>query len=65
MKRLGELDAVSREFAQEHSERLWKQLVVGPTRGGEGGVSGKEALVAVGAGHRRGRGHQGARSCSA
>ena len=28
VKRLGNLDAVSREFAREHSERLWKQLVV-------------------------------------
>jgi hypothetical protein len=27
VKRMGALDAVSREFAQEHSERLWKQLV--------------------------------------
>ena len=30
VKRLGNLDAVSREFAREHSERLWKQLVVAP-----------------------------------
>lgn len=29
VKRLGGLDALSREFAREHSERLWKQLVVG------------------------------------
>src|SRR6267154_4646388 len=28
VKRIGELDAVSREFARGHSERLWKQLVV-------------------------------------
>src|SRR6187455_1709141 len=28
VKRLGNLDALSREFAREHSERLWKQLVV-------------------------------------
>src|SRR5688572_114185 len=27
VKRMGSLDALSREFAQEHSERLWKQLV--------------------------------------
>ena len=27
VKRMGNLDAVSREFALEHSERLWKQLV--------------------------------------
>ncbi|MCC7416287.1 MAG: DUF4153 domain-containing protein [Acidobacteria bacterium] len=35
VKRLGNLDAVAREFAREHSERLWKQLVIGPE--GEGG----------------------------
>lgn len=27
--RMGRLDALSREFAREHSERLWKQLVLG------------------------------------
>jgi len=30
VKRLGVLDEVSREFAREHSERLWKQLVLSP-----------------------------------
>jgi hypothetical protein len=28
VKRMGSLDSLSREFAQEHSERLWKQLVM-------------------------------------
>jgi len=28
VKRMGSLDALSREFAREHSERLWKQLVI-------------------------------------
>src|SRR6266545_1762789 len=28
VKRLGDLDALSREFAREHADRLWKQLVV-------------------------------------
>lgn len=28
VKRLGDLDSLSREFAREHSERLWKQLVM-------------------------------------
>lgn len=28
VKRLGALDELSREFAREHSDRLWKQLVV-------------------------------------
>ncbi|WP_299166241.1 permease prefix domain 1-containing protein [uncultured Arthrobacter sp.] len=30
IKRLGNLDAVSQEFAREHSDRLWKQLVLLP-----------------------------------
>ena len=30
VKRLGILDEVSQEFAREHSERLWKQLVLAP-----------------------------------
>ncbi|HEV3410748.1 MAG TPA: permease prefix domain 1-containing protein, partial [Chthoniobacterales bacterium] len=34
VKRLGSQDALSREFALEHSERLWKQLVVG-----DGGIA--------------------------
>jgi hypothetical protein len=28
VKRMGALDAISNEFAREHSDRLWKQLVV-------------------------------------
>ncbi len=28
VKRMGDLDALSREFAREHSARLWKQLVL-------------------------------------
>src|SRR3712207_5063856 len=35
VKRMGDLDALSREFAREHSERLWKQLVVSPSDSGE------------------------------
>jgi len=47
VKRLGELDALSREFAREHSERLWKRLVVADT--GEGASKwAREALVALG-----------------
>src|SRR6188768_836685 len=34
VKRMGDLDALSREFAREHSERLWKQLVVSPADDG-------------------------------
>ena len=35
VKRMGSLDALSREFAREHSERLWKQLVIAPDGAGE------------------------------
>src|SRR5215212_4027271 len=35
VKRMGKLDALSREFAREHSERLWKQLIVVPSDSGE------------------------------
>jgi hypothetical protein len=35
VKRMGNLDALSREFAREHSDRLWKQLVVAPSDSGE------------------------------
>jgi len=30
IKRMGNINAVSREFAREHSDRLWKQLVLMP-----------------------------------
>ena len=46
VKRLGELDTLSREFAREHSERLWKRLVVADTEAG-GTDSKREALVAL------------------
>jgi hypothetical protein len=35
VKRMGSLDELSREFAREHSERLWKQLVVPQAAAGE------------------------------
>jgi hypothetical protein len=35
VKRMGSLDALSREFARAHSERLWKQLVLVPSDFGE------------------------------
>jgi len=34
VKRMGSLDELSREFAREHSERLWKQLVLTGETGG-------------------------------
>ncbi len=47
VKRMGDLDALSREFAREHSDRLWKQLVVGPSDSGEPRAgAGTDAIVA-------------------
>src|SRR6188508_1410399 len=37
VKRMGNLDALSREFAREHADRLWKQLVMSPEVPGEAG----------------------------
>ncbi len=49
VKRMGDLDTLSREFAREHSERLWKQLVVVPADGGESQAKARtDAIVAVG-----------------
>jgi hypothetical protein len=49
VKRLGSLDALSREFAREHSERLWKQLVIAPEAAGEPGTGTRgEILVVLG-----------------
>jgi hypothetical protein len=44
VKRMGAIDALTREFAREHSDRLWKQLVV---------VAGSRRLIAYGAQRRR------------
>ncbi len=48
IKRLGGLDSVSREFANEYSERLWKQLVVAPAAGASSPSARREAAVAIG-----------------
>jgi hypothetical protein len=49
VKRMGDLDAVSREFAREHSDRLWKQLVLAPTESGEPRAAArKDGLIALG-----------------
>jgi hypothetical protein len=47
VKRMGELDALSREFAREHSERLWKQLVVAPEADAPTKTSRTEILVVL------------------
>ena len=46
VKRIGRLDALSNEFAREHSERLWKQLVLAPADAAEpqGGIT-RDAIV--------------------
>lgn len=48
VKRMGDLDSLSQEFAREYSERLWKQLVVPPGAGEGPSRSTREAVVAVG-----------------
>src|SRR5690606_15314703 len=45
---LGDLDALSREFAREHSERLWKQLVVDSSATPEPRAIARDAVVAFG-----------------
>ncbi|MEV0078096.1 permease prefix domain 1-containing protein [Nocardia neocaledoniensis] len=47
VKRMGSLDAISREFAREHSERLWKQLVLVPTESEEAERQGNRELAVV------------------
>lgn len=47
VKRMGSLDALSREFARAHSERLWKQLVLAPDDHATASASRREILVAV------------------
>src|SRR6266540_2200526 len=45
VKRMGSLDELSREFAREHSERLWKQLVLtGGTAGPAADTRSRRAL---------------------
>jgi PadR family transcriptional regulator, regulatory protein PadR len=42
VKRLGAVDALSQEFAREHSDRLWRQLMATPGTAEEGVRSGEE-----------------------
>jgi hypothetical protein len=49
VKRMGDLDSLSREFAREHSDRLWKQLVVVPSGTGKPRTLARtDAVVAFG-----------------
>ncbi len=49
IKRVGALDALTREFAREHSERMWRHLVAGGASAADGGRAGRvEVLAACG-----------------
>ncbi len=49
VKRIGAMDVLSREFAREHSDRLWKQLVADGADADKGSPwVNKEAIVAFG-----------------
>lgn len=47
VKRMGRLDALSREFVRAHSERLWKQLVVAPDADARANTRRNELFVAL------------------
>src|SRR5688500_19226053 len=47
VKRMGSLDALSREFARAHSERLWKQLVMVPDAAGESEATARSETLLV------------------
>ena len=47
VKRLGDLNTLSREFAREYSERLWKQLVMTSDGGEEDGAAARTESVVV------------------
>src|SRR5919197_6451346 len=47
VKRMGSLDALSREFARAHSERLWKQLVTAPDADEPANTAPSETLVVL------------------
>lgn len=47
VKRMGSIDSLSREFAREHSDRLWKQLVIPPDDARSGASRAELVLVLV------------------
>ena len=64
VKRMGAIDALTREFAREHSDRLWKQLVLSGDEGHGDAGSPATGLVPEDVGRPRpgrggGRGDQG------
>lgn len=50
VRRMGAVDAISREFAREHSERLWKQLTLPPAAATAPGPDGLAAALGLGVG---------------
>jgi hypothetical protein len=47
VKRMGALDAISHEFAREHSERLWKQLVMASTDAAQPAAGARTETIVV------------------
>ena len=47
VKRMGNVHSISREFAQEHSDRLWKQLVLTAAPGSDGRQPRRELFAVV------------------
>ncbi|HUP40573.1 MAG TPA: permease prefix domain 1-containing protein [Vicinamibacterales bacterium] len=47
VKRMGSLDALSREFARAHSERLWKQLVIASDKSDEPADTKRNEIIVV------------------
>ena len=47
VKRMGALDAISNEFAREHSERLWKQLVMSSHDAGDSPAQSRSEMLVV------------------
>lgn len=47
VKRLGAQDVIAAEFAREHSERLWKQLIVAPEAADAAGGEGRREMLVV------------------
>jgi len=47
VKRMSAQDAISNEFAREHSERLWKQLVIAPSDPDEPAAGSRTEMIVV------------------
>jgi hypothetical protein len=47
VKRMGAHDAISNEFAREHSDRLWKQLVIAPAGAADPAATSRTEMLVV------------------